>query len=71
MLEPWEKFLILLFFLVFFVLLLTGVVRYLPHHLSVMQRRSAYYLWGNENDEGWILHWIGKTLGSSTVTGEL
>ncbi|KAG7095156.1 hypothetical protein E1B28_005935 [Marasmius oreades] len=71
MLEPWEKLLILLIFLVSLVLLMTGVVRYLPHHLSVMQRRSAYYLWGNENDEGWVLHWIGKAIGSSAVTAEL
>ncbi|EEB88534.1 hypothetical protein MPER_13578, partial [Moniliophthora perniciosa FA553] len=68
MLEPWEKLLLLFIFIILFMLLLTGLVRYLPHHLAVMQRRSAYYLWGNESDEGKLLHWIGKSSGGLRST---
>jgi len=33
-------------FFILFSLLVTGIIRYLPHHISVMQRRTIYYIWG-------------------------
>ncbi|KAK7438030.1 hypothetical protein VKT23_018198 [Stygiomarasmius scandens] len=47
MLEPWEKLLLVFISFILFSLLVTGIVRYLPHHISVMQRRTIYYIWGN------------------------
>ena len=40
------------------VLFLTGLIKYLPQHLSIMNRRVAYYLWGQEGDESAVWHWI-------------
>ncbi|KIK63907.1 hypothetical protein GYMLUDRAFT_40116 [Collybiopsis luxurians FD-317 M1] len=65
MLEPWEKLLLLIIFLTTFTLLVTGIVRYLPHHLSVMKGRAVYYIWGGETEESSVLQWIGKNVGSS------
>ncbi|KAF5366282.1 hypothetical protein D9758_005693 [Tetrapyrgos nigripes] len=47
MLEPWEKLLLLFIFLVLSSLFITGLIRFLPHHIAVMQRRTIYYIWGN------------------------
>jgi len=57
MLEPWEKLLLLTIFLTTFILLVTGIVRYLPHHISVMKTRAVYYIWGSESD---VLQWMGS-----------
>ncbi|PFH51615.1 hypothetical protein AMATHDRAFT_89948, partial [Amanita thiersii Skay4041] len=48
MLEPWEKFLLVTLFLLLNSLMLTGIIKYLPLHVSIMQRRAMYYLWGTE-----------------------
>jgi len=34
----------------FFFLVITGLFKYLPHHLNVMHRRAMYYLFGQEGD---------------------
>jgi hypothetical protein len=34
-----------------FLLVLTGVVKYFPEHLLIMQRRITYYLVGQEGEE--------------------
>ncbi|KZT55879.1 hypothetical protein CALCODRAFT_498073 [Calocera cornea HHB12733] len=49
MLEPWEKVLVLAlcFFLV--ALLATGVFRYLPFHLQFINRRTRFYILGDEH----------------------
>ncbi|KAJ3811424.1 hypothetical protein EV368DRAFT_47532 [Lentinula lateritia] len=65
MLEPWEKLLLLIIFLTTFTLLATGIVRYLPHHISVMKGRAVYYLWGSESGESSVFQWLGKTAGSN------
>lgn len=41
------------------ILVLTGLFKYLPQHLNVMQRRAAYYLWGPEGDERLLLQLLG------------
>lgn len=46
-------------FIVLFILVLTGLLRYLPQHLIVMQRRAVYYLWGQEGDERLLWQWLG------------
>ncbi|KAI0261236.1 hypothetical protein BC834DRAFT_795277, partial [Gloeopeniophorella convolvens] len=48
MLQPWEKGLIVVFMLIFWGLLLTGIYRYLPYHLEFLYRRGVYYLSGTE-----------------------
>jgi len=50
MLEPWEIILLLTIFSVFFLLVITGLFKYLPQQLVFLQLRSAYYLWGQEAD---------------------
>ncbi|KAJ4474402.1 hypothetical protein J3R30DRAFT_673647 [Lentinula aciculospora] len=67
MLEPWEKLLLLVIFLTTFTLLVTGIVRYLPHHISVMKGRAVYYLWGSESSESPVYQWLGKNTASSGV----
>ncbi|TBU28173.1 hypothetical protein BD311DRAFT_663929 [Dichomitus squalens] len=48
MLEPWERFLVMVVFYLTLGLLLTGMTLYLPHHLAQMQTRAAYYLFGRD-----------------------
>lgn len=43
----------------FCFLVISGLFKYLPHHLDLMQRRAAYYLWGKEGDP-MILWQLGK-----------
>ncbi|KAF5391027.1 hypothetical protein D9757_003934 [Collybiopsis confluens] len=43
----------------YFVLLVTGIVRYLPHHVSVMKTRAVYYIWGSEYEDTSVFQWIG------------
>ncbi|KAJ3754586.1 hypothetical protein FB446DRAFT_745462 [Lentinula raphanica] len=71
MLEPWEKLLLLIIFLTTFILLTTGIVRYLPHHISVMKGRAMYYLWGSESQESPVLQWLGKNAGPSGGTSRI
>lgn len=54
-------------FVSLFILVLTGLFRYLPRHLVVMQRRAVYYLWGQEGDERLLWQWLG--LGVSAGSG--
>jgi len=63
MLEPWEKILLLTILAVLFVLVFTGILKYLPHHLVVMRGRAVYYLWGQEGDERLLWQWIGRATG--------
>ncbi|KIM58340.1 hypothetical protein SCLCIDRAFT_128380 [Scleroderma citrinum Foug A] len=51
MLEPWEKLLCMIIFTFFTLLVLSGLYRYLPEHLFIMQKRASYYLWGQGGDE--------------------
>ncbi len=44
---------------VFCLLVISGLFKYLPHHLNVMQRRAVYYLWGQEGDPR-VLWQLGK-----------
>ncbi|KAG8718969.1 hypothetical protein FRC08_003950 [Ceratobasidium sp. 394] len=46
MLEPWEKMLILGVLLLISTLSVTGAVRYLPDHVSIVSRRALFYLHG-------------------------
>ncbi|KAJ7601019.1 hypothetical protein C8J56DRAFT_814053 [Mycena floridula] len=66
MLEPWEKVFLLTIFGLLFTLFMTGLLRYLPQHISVMLGRTRYYLWGQEG-EGHLWQWIGKTTGRSEL----
>ncbi|TFK37000.1 hypothetical protein BDQ12DRAFT_685656 [Crucibulum laeve] len=61
MLEPWEKIMLVTIFAVLFILLLTGLFKYMPHHLVVMRRRAMYYLWGQEGDARLLWQWLGLT----------
>ncbi|KAF8880552.1 hypothetical protein BD779DRAFT_1446183, partial [Infundibulicybe gibba] len=58
MLEPWEKILLITIFFGIFILVLTGLFRYMPRHLVEMQRRAVYYLWGQEGDVRGVRQWI-------------
>jgi hypothetical protein len=42
------------------LLLMTGLFKYLPHHVEVMTGRAIYYLWGEQNDTSSLWQWIGK-----------
>ncbi|RPD56569.1 hypothetical protein L227DRAFT_465544, partial [Lentinus tigrinus ALCF2SS1-6] len=48
MLEPWEKFLVMVVMYLTLGLLLTGMYLYLPHHLAFLSARAAYYLFGRD-----------------------
>ncbi|KAG9079969.1 hypothetical protein FRC06_007232, partial [Ceratobasidium sp. 370] len=50
MLEPWEKMLILGVLLLISALSVTGAVRYLPDHVSVVSRRALFYLHGTTEE---------------------
>ena len=47
---------------------MTGLIKYLPQQLALMQRRAAYYIWG-EGDERSLTQWLG--VGVSTTGGKL
>ena len=49
----------------FFFLVITGLFKYLPHHLNVMHRRAVYYFFGQEGDPR---QWLG--LGKVGLTSE-
>jgi len=57
-------------FILLFVLLVTGIVKYLPHHLRFLSGRTIYYLWGREGDERLLWQWLG-VVGANTGTGNL
>ncbi|KAF8504348.1 hypothetical protein F5888DRAFT_1655033 [Russula emetica] len=48
MYEGWEKILFVALMAIFWGLLITGIVRYLPYHLQFLYRRTIYYLSGTE-----------------------
>ncbi|KAM5543854.1 hypothetical protein V8D89_002471 [Ganoderma adspersum] len=48
MLEPWEKFLVLVVMYLALGLLLMATTLYLPHHVELMSARAAYYLFGRD-----------------------
>jgi hypothetical protein len=47
-----------------FMLVFSGIIMYMPHHLVVMQRRAVYYLWGQEGDERLLWQWLGLGVGA-------
>lgn len=56
-------------FSVFFILVITGLFRYLPLQLVFMKRRAAYYLWGQEVEPllmGIAIEWIERLVGSGS-----
>ncbi|KAG5640476.1 hypothetical protein DXG03_008381 [Asterophora parasitica] len=69
MLEPWEKIIILTIFLGTVLLVMTGLVKYLPEHISIMQRRAMYYLWGQEGDERLLWQWLGVSAAANVAEG--
>jgi hypothetical protein len=56
---------------VLFVLVFTGILKYLPHHLVVMRGRAVYYLWGQEGDERLLWQWIGRATGEGGTLNPL
>ncbi|TFK81605.1 hypothetical protein K466DRAFT_449666, partial [Polyporus arcularius HHB13444] len=48
MLEPWEKFLVMVVMYLALGLLLTAIYLYLPHHLAFLTARASYYLLGRD-----------------------
>ena len=52
----------------FTTLFLTGLIKYLPHHLGFVQRRAAYYLLGRETDAGELLGWAWNS-GAEVTSG--
>lgn len=54
------KHIIVTVFASLFCLFMTGIIRYLPHHISVMHSRAVYYLWGQEDQASSLWQWIGK-----------
>ncbi|KAG5636483.1 hypothetical protein H0H81_007848 [Sphagnurus paluster] len=65
MLEPWEKLMLLTMLGITLILVMTGLVKYLPQHLVIMQRRAVYYLWGQEGDERILWQWLGAGASAS------
>lgn len=49
--KPTRRSVTVAIFIILFVLVLTGLFKYLPRQLVFMQRRAVYYLWGHEADE--------------------
>jgi len=49
MLETWEKVVIILITLLLVLLLFTGLIKYLPHHLVFLVQRGTYYFMGNDS----------------------
>lgn len=50
---------------IFWGLLVTGIVRYLPYHLQFLYRRTIYYLSGTEQKEWSSIGGIGAAVLSS------
>jgi hypothetical protein len=50
---------------IFWGLLITGIVRYLPYHLQFLYRRTIYYLSGTEQKEWSSMGGIGAAVLSS------
>ncbi|TFK24123.1 hypothetical protein FA15DRAFT_619857 [Coprinopsis marcescibilis] len=67
MLEPWEKILLITLFAVMYLFVMSAIVKYFPRHLTVMQQRAMYYLWGQEGDVRLVWQWLG--FGDSTTSG--
>lgn len=65
MCEGWEKILIVALMAIFWGLLITGIVRYLPYHLQFLYRRTIYYLSGTEQKEWSSMGEIGAAVLSS------
>ncbi|KAI0275841.1 hypothetical protein BGY98DRAFT_920087 [Russula aff. rugulosa BPL654] len=65
MFEGWEKILIVSLMAIFWGLLITGIVRYLPYHLQFLYRRTIYYLSGTEQKEWSSIGGIGAAMLSS------
>ncbi|KAF7324741.1 hypothetical protein MKEN_00515900 [Mycena kentingensis (nom. inval.)] len=64
MLEPWEKLLLLTIFAILFFLVCSGIVLYLPQHLSIMKGRAMYYLYGQEGERA-LWQWLGYGVGGA------
>ncbi|TDL20545.1 hypothetical protein BD410DRAFT_772507 [Rickenella mellea] len=64
MMEPWEKLLLLFIFSALTTLLVTGLYKYLPHHLHTMQTRARFYLLGQDGgkDDGPWSGWADRDL---------
>jgi len=62
------NFLSVLMLGLFFSLVITGLFKYLPHHLNVMCRRAMYYLFGQEGDPR---QWFGIGKGVENGVREL
>jgi len=52
-----------------FLLLFSGLLKYMPHHLMFLRRRAFYYLWGQEGDERLLWQWLGLAGPTEGVTG--
>ncbi|EAU86734.1 hypothetical protein CC1G_06495 [Coprinopsis cinerea okayama7 len=54
--ETWERWLVISIFATLCALVLTFLIKFLPHNLLSMQKRAIYYLWGQatglEGEEG-------------------
>ncbi|OCH92425.1 hypothetical protein OBBRIDRAFT_726809 [Obba rivulosa] len=48
-LEPWEKVMMVTIVYTLLTLVLTGLYKFLPQYLTLLQRRTAYYLHGHED----------------------
>jgi hypothetical protein len=53
------------------LLFLTGLVRFLPHHLLFIARRTAYYFLGTEADPKDVLARLTEDAGKVLERGEL
>ncbi len=49
-------------FFILFVLVFTGVLKYMPQHLAFLHRRGMYYLLGKEDDQRLLWQWVSKIL---------
>lgn len=49
-------------FFILFVLVFTGVLKYMPQHLAFLHRRGMYYLLGKEDDPRLLWQWVSKLL---------
>ncbi|KAG6828793.1 hypothetical protein H0H92_006732 [Tricholoma furcatifolium] len=56
--EDSEKYVLFTVFAITFILIVTGLVKYLPQRLAVMQQRAVYYIWG-QGDERLLRQWLG------------
>ncbi|KAF9234121.1 hypothetical protein BU15DRAFT_52984 [Melanogaster broomeanus] len=61
MLEPWEKVLCMIIFTFFTLLVVSGLYRFLPQHLFIMQQRATYYIWGQSADDRLLRHLVDSS----------